>query len=310
MEPTSPLWHENPIVAGVNDTVPGNKMFCNICKKPTRPIFSIREYKVFECDACSHRQAFPEAIQSHVQRVYSDQYFMGGGDGYPNYLGDGEILTKRGVFYDRVLSRFIQNKGTFLDIGCAAGFIMKGLIDEGWSGSGIEPNRAMASYARDQLNLNVFNTTIEDAQIGSKVDLICMIQVIAHFIDPSGVIKKCKENFLKDQGYILIETWNFRSITASIFGQKWHEYSPPSVLHWFSEKSLEKLMHNSGFKKAAKGRPKKTISLHHALSLLKGKKESNKIFKALHSMLGVMPAKTILPYPADDLFWSLYQLNG
>ncbi len=70
--------------------------------------------------------------------------------------------------------------------------------------------------------------------------IITMIQVMAHFVDPLDAFDRvARAN--KNDGLCLIETWNCQSLTARLFGKAWHEYSPPSVLHWFSPARLARL---------------------------------------------------------------------
>ena len=70
-----------------------------------------------------------------------------------------------------------------LDIGAAAGFLLKGFTNNGWTGMGIEPNVKMTEYANNNIGLKVINGTIEDFTSDKQYDLITMIQVISHFYD-------------------------------------------------------------------------------------------------------------------------------
>ena len=69
--------------------------------------------------------------------------------------------------------------GLALDVGCAAGFILKGLQDSGWNGIGIEPDLMMAEYGRNQLGLNIIQSTLEEYRPADNFDLI--------FNDPSNI---------------------------------------------------------------------------------------------------------------------------
>ena len=106
--------------------------------------------------------------------------------------------------------------GTFLDVGAAAGFILQGLIESGWRGEGIEPNAQMAAYARAQLQVLVHVGGFEQFQSDTTYDLVTMIQVIAHFLDPRQAFQKARA-LLRPGGYLLIETWNRASWTARCF---------------------------------------------------------------------------------------------
>ena len=98
----------------------------------------------------------------------------------------------------------------------------------------------------------------------------------------------------------MIETWNRESFSARIFGQNWHEYSPPSVLQWFSLDGLTHFLGEIGFEKIAHGRPPKKISGAHAKSLLKYRLGNNFLLK-------LIPDGLNFPYPSEDLFWAIYR---
>ncbi len=132
-----------------------------------------------------------------------------------------------------------------------------------------------------------------------------MIQVVANFHEPRKAFQNAAD-LLEPNGFLLVETWNRASLTARIFGRNWHEYSPPSVLQWFSREGLSGfLAEEFGFKEIAVGRPSKKISGEHAKSLLK-----YRLGEKFSPLLKIVPDKINFPYPAEDLFWAIYQKNG
>ena len=207
--------------------------------------------------------------QEHVQRVYSDDYFFGGGAGYNDYLSEERLLVARGRWYAKLMSRYCQ-PGAVLDIGAASGFTLQGLREAGWQGFGIEPNVGLAEYATNRFGIPVEACSLESWTTCRRYDLVTMLQVLPHFLDPKKAIRK-SANLLPPGGHLLIESWDRRSWTARLFGKNWHEYSPPSVLHWFSRDGIVRLAANLGFEFVAQGRPSKWIGAGHAKSLLASK---------------------------------------
>lgn len=237
----------------------------------------------------------------HVEEVYGDDYFFGGGDGYPNYLEEQQLLVKRGQYYARKLARF-GSAGRMLDVGCAAGFLLKGFIDQGWQGTGIDPNPAMVKHGREHLRLDLHQGTLETHVTDAPYDLVSMIQVIAHFHDLKAAFAALR-NSVKDDGLVLIETWNQQSYTARLMGQYWHEYCPPSVLNWFTPERLSRLLSDYGFTELAHGRTAKMLSVKHAFTLgcnALGMTPSARISERI-------PGSWRLPYPSEDLFWAVYR---
>ena len=238
-----------------------------------------------------------------MDRVYADDYFKGGGAGYPDYLSEERLLVEHGRRYGRLLARYME-PGTVLDVGAAAGFVLRGLVDCGWTGRGIEPNAAMAAHARDRLGLVVSGGTLETMDTTERFDLVSMIQVVAHFRDPR-VALRAAEGLTRPGGYWLIETWNRESWIARVLGPRWHEYSPPSVLHWFDPEGLRLLAERCGMHEVARGRPAKRIGGRHAVSLLRHKLPENRLGRLASAALGGIPEALTLPYPLDDVFWML-----
>lgn len=242
---------------------------------------------------------------NHVADIYDDRYFSGGDAGYADYFGEARILTAHGRRYGRLLARYMP-PGEMLDVGAAAGFVLRGFIEAGWRGKGIEPNATMAEYARTELKLDVATGTLEECSLQEQFDLLSMIQVMPHFLDPLAALRRASE-LTRDDGFLLIETWDRESWTARIFGRHWHEYSPPSVLHWFSREGLARLAAQAGFREVAQGRPTKRIGGAHACSLLRYRFTGTLLEGLFDGLTRVVPDSLAIPYPAEDLFWSLFQ---
>lgn len=279
-------------------------MLCPLCQHPSQRAFTAHGYGIQDCAACQHRFADLELTAAHTTNIYDDAYFQGGGAGYPDYLGEARILRKHGRWYGQRLARYLK-PGKMLDVGAAAGFVLQGFVDAGWHGSGIEPNPKMAAYAREVLGLPVQAGALETLPTDEQYDLVSMIQVIAHFADLRRALQVAAD-VTKPAGYWLIETWNKDSFAARLFGHNWHEYSPPSVLHWFAPMTLRALAAQYGFREIARGRPSKWINGGHAKALLQYKLQGVPLGRPAGKLLNLLPDYLPLPYLADDLFWMLF----
>jgi len=277
---------------------------CPVCSAPSSPIFTAGEHPIRRCAACHHRFAELIPASTHVSTVYDDSYFFGGGAGYANYFAEAALLRGQGARYARILRPFCP-PGTLLDVGFAAGFIMDGFRTAGWQPTGLEPNERMADYARTQFGIEVHAASLEHFRPAASFDLVTMIQIIGHLtaLHPSMEVVR---TLLRPGGHLLIESWDAESWTARLFGRRWHEYSPPSVLHYFSRSSLLTLAQRHGFRLLTSGRPSKKIAASHAKSLLQHKLQSSG-FRLLQPALRLIPEGLVLPYPSEDLRWLLFQ---
>jgi SAM-dependent methyltransferase len=280
-------------------------MKCPVCGGPTDRRFNHRGYWILACEDCRHRTAEIAPAADHVATTYDDGYFEGGGAGYEDYTSEAEILIGHGRRYGQLVKDYTV-AGRVLDVGAAAGFMLKGYMESGWIGEGIEPNERMAEYARTRLGVPTTTTTLENFHADIAFDVVSMIQVIAHFINPREALRVA-DSVTRPRGFWLIETWNRESLTARLFGKQWHEYSPPSVLHWFSPQGILRLGAEFGYREVGYGRPSKWISGKHAKSLVHYRLESSHLGRAANSLLRFLPDNLTLPYPAEDLFWMLLQ---
>jgi 2-polyprenyl-3-methyl-5-hydroxy-6-metoxy-1,4-benzoquinol methylase len=281
-------------------------MNCTICNGSNTEIKFIKNgYRILTCHECGHEFTDFKPSASDVLQIYSDDYFFKGGDGYDDYTLEKNMLIKRGEYYANKMKPFMS-PGKLLDVGCAAGFILKGFANEGWDATGIEPNDFMVNYANREVGVNVYKGTIETVELKNQFDLVIMIQVIAHLYDVRSSMKRIYD-LLKPGGHVLVETWNKDSISAKMFGKNWQEYSPPGTLNFFSKKTLNRLMNDNSFSLIEQGRPKKSIHSRHAKSIIRHKLGETKALKWMAGLTTLIPGNVILPYPAEDLFWALYQ---
>ncbi len=282
-------------------------MLCSVCGSSTTTLrFHLEQYPVFDCGTCRHRfTQLERPLAEHLATTYSDAYFTQGGAGYPSYLDAAPIHTKHAQGYLELLAHLGITGGSVLDVGCAAGFHLHQFVRQGWHGLGVEPNPTLAGFAKGELGLQVVDVSIERlgelAPAARPFTLILMIQVLAHFVEPRKAFANAVAR-LQEGGHVLIETWDYRSLTARLFGRLWHEYSPPSVLQWFCRQSLLRLFQDHGLVAVAWGRPKKRLHWRHAQSLVEYKLPAapRRLFRRLTSWV---PSRIEIPYPGDDLLW-------
>ncbi|MEZ4774342.1 MAG: class I SAM-dependent methyltransferase [Bacteroidia bacterium] len=282
------------------------KILCPVCESSTiTRKFNKNDCWICTCESCGHMFADVKADLSHTKAVYSDEYFEGGKDGYPDYFLEKNLLIKRGEGYGKVVNKYMK-PGYMLDVGAAAGFLLKGFHNTGWQGVGVEPNAKMAKFGQTEMKLDIINSPVELFRSEKKFDLVTMIQVLPHFFDLKKGLQVLADH-TKPGGYWLIETWNRESLTAKITKESWHEYSPPSVLHWFSPESLTDVGKKMGFSFVAKGRKIKYINTTHAKTLLSHSIQSSIVKKLVATLV---PGNITLPYPSEDLFWILLKKDA
>jgi SAM-dependent methyltransferase len=284
-------------------------MRCSLCHGTTVRWNQAAGHWIVECQACGHRQA--ELVGStpaagHAADVYGDAYFTQGGAGYLDYHAEAAILRRRGERYGRLLARHAA-PGRLLDVGAAAGYLLDGYARAGWHGTGIEPNDAMAAAARTRgvdvrTGIADESTLAREGMTEESLDAVAMVQVIAHVLDPLETLRALTKR-LRAGGLLLVETWDRGSLTARALGMRWHEWSPPSVVHWFRRRELDALADGVGLDSVDHGRMAKWIAAGHAASVLAASNPHGIAARAAR----IVPRRITLPYPAEDLFWAVYR---
>lgn len=280
---------------------------CPICKSDAKRWKNVRSFEIAECENCAHRFLANPVSSDHVERIYGDDYFFGGGAGYSNYVDQSSLLRGRGRDYARRIKKYRNVPGKVLDVGAAAGFLLEGWIEEGWRGVGVEPNRTMCKHAEAR-GIDVRCGTVETLEMESDGpwDLVSMVQVISHLSEPVDSIRKLV-GCLAPGGLLLVETWDRTSWFARLCGSGWHEYSPPSVLHWFTPQTLELAATTCGLRPIATGKVLRWLQIGHAKSLLRHASKESTLMRMAYWVSLPFPVSWSVPYPGDDLRWSIFQ---
>ena len=166
--------------------------------------------------------------------------------------------------------------------------------------SGIDINESAVKYAKDTLKLNVSSEdflNVEKQKI-SNIDIFCMFDVIEHLVDPNKIINKIN-NESKIGSYIIITTGDISSFNARINGANWRLIHPPSHIHYFKKKTINKLLKKNNFE---------IISISYCgyyrnLSFILNKIEFIK--KYLKIMIKILTYLRILKY---DIYLNLFDI--
>ncbi len=277
---------------------------CPICADVGQLVLVMDGFDIRECAACRHRFLDYRVTDSHVAEIYDEDYFFGGGAGYTNYLDETIVHRKTGSYYGQLLNRYAGAGRRLLDVGAAAGCVMQGLAQAGWQCEGVEPCREIIDHAAADQKIHW--TQLDQLSLPDTVDAITMIQVLPHLVELRDSLTNAAK-LTSDDGLWLIETWNYRSLTARLCGSNWHEYTPPGVLHWFTPESLQMLCSQFGMTPIAQGRRRKRLSGAHLKSGVRHALRNSPLHKLVSACLSIVPDRAIVPYPSEDLFWMVFR---
>jgi 2-polyprenyl-3-methyl-5-hydroxy-6-metoxy-1,4-benzoquinol methylase len=198
-----------------------------------------------QCSRCTFVTTDLSLSAEELKKLYSDTYFMG--EEYRNYIEEKKTIQKN--FDARVkdllrLEKQPEQKDLF-EIGAAYGFFLERVKKHFKSVSGIDISENATAYAKAHGNAVVCQDFLEYA-LPKKYDVFCMWDTIEHLQSPHLYIEKVSRN-ITPGGLLAITTGDIDSLNARIRGAKWRQIHPPTHLHYFSAKTLKKLLEKNGF---------------------------------------------------------------
>ncbi len=219
---------------------------CVVCGNKDN--FNLKFDNLSECIKCNHIFYSKNMSFDEITKIYSDDYFFG--DEYINYLDERKQIEKNTKLRINTISKYVKNlkNKNLYEIGCAYGFFLNASKNIFKSLNGIDVNTNAINFAFNKLKLKLdkgdfLNKNIQD----NYYDIFCMFDVIEHLSRPDLFIEKI-HNISKKNSYLIITTGDIKSINARIKGKKWRLIHPPSHIHYFSKKTITRLLEKNNFK--------------------------------------------------------------
>jgi SAM-dependent methyltransferase len=271
-------------------------------------LFVKNGHRVQQCRHCELGFLPSQPSTEALETLYSTSYFTDGGfEGYPNYVGDESVHRQQARHYLRDLARAGVTRGTVLDVGCAAGFFLDEARRDGWRVAGCDVSHYAAGHARERLGLDVLQGNFAEMDLPvSTVDLATLWSVIAHVPNPRAVEQRLAQ-LVRPGGHVALETSNYRAFIPRVLGSRWHLCSPPSVMYYYSRRSLDTLFDPSRWRLVTFRPAIKWLTLEHALSRLEHRASSRTVARALASVRRLVPDALSVPYALGDLVFVVFQ---
>lgn len=157
--------------------------------------------------------------------------------------------------------------GRLLDVGCSTGLLLLAARANGWQVCGLEPSAWAARQASLTHGIPVFQGMLADAPPSCQdFDAITMLDVLEHLADPATELARARR-MLRPEGVILISTPDISSTTARFLGERWWGMLP-THLWYFDQRTLRRLLEQSGFRVLEVARAKRSFSLAYWVAKL------------------------------------------
>jgi SAM-dependent methyltransferase len=142
------------------------------------------------------------------------------------------------------LTRLNGGPGRMLEVGPAAGHLLRGAINQGWQVLGVEaaPKFSKVLEAR---GLPVHHGEIATLGPSEAFDMVVMIDVAEHLIDPVRDFARSAAR-LGPGGRIVVATCDIGSFAARYYGLEWRQLVPSHTFYWTND-SLRIALKRAGF---------------------------------------------------------------
>lgn len=196
---------------------------------------------ILKCRCCDLLFCAQEQSVEQAAELYGEEYFIGGGGEYADYLAEEPSHRAYGRRVLRRMRSLGLTVGTLFDVGCATGFFLDEARAQGWRVAGCDVSGYAGTVARERLGLDVYIGNFLDLpQPKRPYDVVTLLNVLPHIAHPAEVEKKLR-GLVRPGGYVLIETWNSESVMARLLGESWHQLDPRYVPYYFGRRSLTRL---------------------------------------------------------------------
>ncbi|MBN1311703.1 MAG: class I SAM-dependent methyltransferase [Anaerolineae bacterium] len=244
---------------------------CRICGATGHtPLWTVSGFDWVKCLSCGSLQTTKIYTQNELGRYYASDYY----EGYTGRQDQGAYIDYIGqkAFIQGNLARRVRwilgqteipREADWLDVGCAAGFLLEVVREYGCRPWGIDYSDYGPRYARTSLAISGARQGVIEAlpsDFPRHCDVISAIDVIEHVTDQHSMLTHCVQH-LKAGGYLVGETFDPASLFARLTGPRWHAIDPPNHFAILSLRGIDTILRSHGLTKVGAIRLPRRLSL-------------------------------------------------
>lgn len=154
-------------------------------------------YRFVVCRQCGHMFQNPQFGHEELQALYPEKYItlrkgFAPDAPPPDYVErQTRAARRRLAFIERGFATGRDGLAA-LDVGCGGGFLLGLLTERGWRACGVEPNKGLAQYARENYGAEVEEGYFSPASFrNERFDLLVCSHIVEHVPAPADFLRQC-----------------------------------------------------------------------------------------------------------------------
>ncbi|MBF0408322.1 MAG: class I SAM-dependent methyltransferase [Candidatus Riflebacteria bacterium] len=239
-------------LAGINSSEKYEEVKCCLCGgMPRKYAVDFRGNQLSLCERCNFLFVSPRLrFSAMLEQVYESSYYL------ENRSLESAVENCRYYLHQIQLHKSDKStKGLLFDVGAGDGLMLETAFSDGWKIEGHDVQQQQVELLRKKLGCKIHLGFLENLEITSRYDVITLIHVIEHTLNPVEFLKKC-ETLLKPKGLLYAVFPNTSSLndriknilSASTLKKKSYKHLAADHHLWFfSPVTARKLVEKTGF---------------------------------------------------------------
>ena len=211
-----------------------------------RDYISGDRFEIVRCEACGAVVTWPIPPLEQLDRYYPQSYYRkSGGRRFPAIVGflQRRSYSSRARAVERELG---GRKGRVIDVGCGPGWLLREFDARGWEAMGTELSSAAASFAREELKLDVESRELSALKLpDGHFDAVTLWHVLEHIPEPAALLREIGR-ILKPGGVLLVGVPNWGGAGGRLSRSKGFQLDVPRHVNHFTARRLKRELHSVG----------------------------------------------------------------
>jgi len=136
---------------------------------------------------------------------------------------------------------------SYIDIGCGSGERVLFAKNQGIKRAVGVDKFDFAKWASRQ-EVKILNSDVLKYKPAKKYQVVSLFHVLEHVETPKVMLRHIQKSILADDGYLVVQVPNYRSLEKYIFKSRWFSFDVPRHLWQFNSAVIINLLNKSGYK--------------------------------------------------------------